>query len=87
MQFLLVLPLLNHFIQLCVLVLFLIVTYLLHIRYILLNYYYDFWLATKRLLVDDETTLSFGDETTLSFGDETTLSFGDELVVATKRLG
>jgi len=52
MQFLLVLPLLNHFIQLCILVPFLSIN-----SYISINYRcYDFWLAMKRLLVDDETT-------------------------------
>ena len=58
MQFLPVLPLLNYFIQLCVLVPFLSID-----NYISINYRcYDFWLAMKRLLVDDETTVFIGDE-------------------------
>ena len=52
MQFLLVLPLLNHFIQLCTLVPFLLID-----SYISINYCcYDFWLAMKQLLVGDKTT-------------------------------
>jgi len=50
--FLTVLPLLNHFIQLCVLVPFHAID-----SYIAINYCcYDFWLATKQIFVGDETT-------------------------------
>jgi len=58
MQMLLVLPLLNQFIQLCVLVLFPLID-----SYISIDYRcYAFWLATKRLLTADESTFFSDDE-------------------------